>query len=130
MLWQSVTQGVASLALGYALVGLSARPAYQCLGCLLLVDFLESAILQKKIDIQQQRRFKQCVCGNFCHDSRFLGLVNSSKKRSVFLRNDIGIRSEWFFAQMERVLASLRVQSYNAKKGNPNFLQICGVSKC
>jgi len=32
MLWQSVTQGVASLALGYALVGLSARPAYQCLG--------------------------------------------------------------------------------------------------
>ncbi len=58
-----------SLALGYALVGLSARPAYQCLGCLLSVDFLESAILQKKIDIQQQRRFKQCVCGKFCHDS-------------------------------------------------------------
>ena len=26
ILWQSVTQGVASLALGYALVGLSARP--------------------------------------------------------------------------------------------------------
>ena len=49
---------------------------------------------------------------------------------SAFLRNDIGIPSESFFAQMERVLASLRVQSYNAKKGNPNFLQICGVSKC
>lgn len=31
----------------------------------LSVDFLESAILQKKIDIQQQRRFKQCVCGKF-----------------------------------------------------------------
>ena len=48
----------------------------------------------------------------------------------AFLRNDIGIPSESFFAQMERVLASLRAQSYNAKKGNPNFLQICGVSKC
>ena len=50
--------------------------------------------------------------------------------RSVFLRNGIGIPSESFFAQMERVLASLRVQSYNAKKGNPNFVQICGVLKC
>ena len=50
--------------------------------------------------------------------------------RSVFLRNGIGIPSESFFAQMERVLASLRVQSYNAKKGNPNFSQICGVLKC
>ena len=60
----------------------------------------------------------------------FFRLVYSSKKRSVFLRNDIGIPSEWFFAQKKRVLASLRVQSYNAKKGNPNFLQICGVSKC
>ena len=49
---------------------------------------------------------------------------------SAFLRNDIGIPSESFFAQMERVLASLRVQSYNAKKGNSNFSQICGVSKC
>ena len=48
----------------------------------------------------------------------------------AFLRNDIGIPSESFFAQKERVLASLRVQSYNAKKGKPNFLQICGVSKC
>ena len=48
----------------------------------------------------------------------------------AFLRNDIGIPSESFFAQMERVLASLRVQSYNAKKGYPNFVQICGVSKC
>ena len=47
----------------------------------------------------------------------------------VFLRNDIGIPSESFFAQMEHVLASLRVQSYNAKKGNPNFSQICGVTK-
>ena len=48
----------------------------------------------------------------------------------VFLRNDIGIPSESFFAKMERVLASLQVQSYKAKKGIPNFLQICGVSKC
>ena len=55
---------------------------------------------------------------------------NGSKMEVAFLRNDIGIRSESFFAQMERVLASLRVQSYNAKKGNPNFVQICGVSKC
>ena len=60
----------------------------------------------------------------------FLGLVNGSKMGSVFLRNDIGIPSESLSAKMERVLASLRVQSYNAKKGNPNFLQICGVSKC
>ncbi len=49
---------------------------------------------------------------------------------SVFLRNGIGIPSESFFAKMERFLASLRVQSYNAKKRIPNFLQICGVSKC
>jgi len=49
---------------------------------------------------------------------------------SVFLRNDIGIPSELSSAKMERVLASLQVQSYNAKKGNPNFVQICGVSKC
>ena len=48
---------------------------------------------------------------------------------SVFLRNDIGIPSESLSAKMERVLASLRVQNYNAKKGNPNFLQICSVSK-
>ena len=60
----------------------------------------------------------------------FFWLVNGSKMGVVFLRNDIGIRSESFFAQMERVLASLRVQSYNAKKGNPNFLQICSVLKC
>ena len=60
----------------------------------------------------------------------FLGLVNGSQMGYVFLRNDIGIPSESFLAQMERVLASLRVQSYNAKKGNPNFVQICGVSKC
>ena len=59
----------------------------------------------------------------------FLGLVNSSKMGSVFLRNDIGIPSESLSAKMERVLASLRVQNYNAKKGNPNFLQICSVSK-
>ena len=50
-------------------------------------------------------------------------------KRSVFLRYDIGMPSELSSAKMERVLASLRVQSYNAKKRNPNFLQICGVSK-
>ena len=57
-------------------------------------------------------------------------LVNGSKMGSVFLRNDIGIPSELSSAKMERVLASLQVQSYNAKKGNPNFVQICGVSKC
>ena len=50
-------------------------------------------------------------------------------KRSVFLRYDIGMPSELSSAKMERVLASLRVQNYNAKKRNPNFLQICGVSK-
>ena len=60
----------------------------------------------------------------------FFWLVNCSKMGVVFLRNDIGIPSESFFAKMERVLASLRVQSYNAKKGIPNFSQICGVSKC
>ena len=60
----------------------------------------------------------------------FFGLVNGSKMGSVFLRNDIGMISEFLSAKMERVLASLRVQSYNAKKGNPNFLQICSVSKC
>ena len=60
----------------------------------------------------------------------FWGLVNDSKMGLVFLRNGIGIPSESFFAQMERVLASLRVQSYNTKKGIPNFSQICGVSKC
>ena len=60
----------------------------------------------------------------------FFGLVNSFKMWSVFLRNDIGIPSESFFTKMERVLAYLRVQSYNTKKRIPNFLQICGVSKC
>ena len=60
----------------------------------------------------------------------FFWLVNSSKMGSVFLRNDIGIPSESLSAKMERFLSSLRVQSYNAKKGNPNFLQICGVSIC
>ena len=59
-----------------------------------------------------------------------LGLENSSKKRFVFLRYDIGMTSELSSAKMERVLASLRVQSYNTKKRIPNFLQICGVSKC
>ena len=59
----------------------------------------------------------------------FSRLGNSSKMRSVFLRYDIGMSSECSFAKMERVLASLRVQNYNAKKRNPNFLQICGVSK-
>ena len=48
----------------------------------------------------------------------------------VFLRNDIGIPSESLSAKMKRVLASLQVQSYKAKKGIPIFLQICGVSKC
>ena len=60
----------------------------------------------------------------------FFWLVNCSKMGSVFLRNDIGIPSESFFAKMERFLASLRVQSYNAKKRIPNFSQICDVSKC
>ena len=59
----------------------------------------------------------------------FFRLVNSSKMRSVFIRYDIGMSSECSFAKMERVLASLRVQSYNTKKRNPNFLQICGISK-
>ena len=49
--------------------------------------------------------------------------------RSVFLRYDIGMPSELSSAKMERVLASLRAQNYNAKKRNPNFLQICSVSK-
>ena len=48
----------------------------------------------------------------------------------AFLRNGIGVPSESFFAQKERVLASLRVQSYNTKERIPNFLQICGVLKC
>ena len=60
----------------------------------------------------------------------FLGLVNGSKMGSVFLRNDIGMSSELSSAKMERVLSSLRVQSYNTKKWIPNFSQICGVSKC
>ena len=47
----------------------------------------------------------------------------------MFLRYDIGMPSELSSAKMERVLASLRVQNYNAKKRNPNFLQICGISK-
>ncbi len=50
--------------------------------------------------------------------------------RSVFLRNDIGMSSEFLSAKMERVLASLQLQSYNAKKCMPNFSQIRGVSKC
>ena len=71
------------------------------------------------------------VNGNdFCHDSRFFLLVNGSKMGVVFLRNDIGIPSESLSAKMERVLASLRVQSYNTKKGIPNFSQFYGVSKC
>ena len=49
---------------------------------------------------------------------------------SVFLRYDIGMSSELSSAKMERVLASLRVQSYNTKNRIPNFVQICGVSKC
>ena len=57
-------------------------------------------------------------------------LVNGSKMGVAFLRNDIGIPSESLSAKMERVLASLRVQSYNAKKGIPNFSQNYGVSKC
>ena len=59
-----------------------------------------------------------------------LGLGNSSKKRFVFLRNDIGMISELSSAKKERVLACLRVQSYNTMEGIPNFVQICGVSKC
>ena len=59
-----------------------------------------------------------------------LRLENSSQKRIVFLRYDIGMTSEFLSAKMERVLASLRVQSYNTKERIPNFLQICGVFKC
>ena len=51
-----------------------------------------------------------------------LRLENSSKKRIVFLRYDIGMTSEFLSAKMERVLAGLRVQSYNTKKRIPNFL--------
>ena len=40
----------------------------------------------------------------------------------MFLRYDIGMTSEFLSAKMERVLASLRVQSYNTKKRIPNFL--------
>ena len=39
----------------------------------------------------------------------------------VFLRYDIGIPSESLSAKMERVLASLQVQSYKAKKGYSKF---------
>ena len=39
----------------------------------------------------------------------------------MFLRNDIGMTSEFLSAKMERVLASLRVQSYNTKERIPNF---------
>ena len=51
-----------------------------------------------------------------------LRLENSSKKRIEFLRYDIGMTSEFLSAKMERVLAGLRVQSYNTKKRIPNFL--------
>ena len=60
----------------------------------------------------------------------FFRLENGSKKRVVFLRNDIGMISEFLSAKMKRVLASLQVQSYNTKERIPNFLQIYGVSKC
>ena len=40
----------------------------------------------------------------------------------MFLRYDIGMTSEFLSAKMERVLAGLRVQSYNTKKRIPNFL--------
>ena len=40
---------------------------------------------------------------------------------SVFLRYDIGMSSELSSAKMERVLANLRVQSYNTKERIPNF---------
>ena len=60
----------------------------------------------------------------------FLGLENSSQMWSVFLRNDIGMISELSSAKMECVLACLRVQSYSAVEEIPNFVQICGVSKC
>ena len=51
----------------------------------------------------------------------FFRLENGSKKRSVFLRYDIGMISELSSAKMERVLANFRVQSYNTKKRIPNF---------
>ena len=59
----------------------------------------------------------------------FFRLENGSKKRSVFLRYDIGIISELSSAKMERVLANLRVQSYNTKERIPNFFANLCVSK-
>ena len=60
--------------------------------------------------------------------------------RFSFLRNGIGMISEFHwddfgmilgfsFVKIERVLACLRVQSYNVVGRIPNFLQFCGVSK-
>ena len=59
----------------------------------------------------------------------FFRLENGSKKRSVFLRYDIGIISELSSAKMERVLANLRVQSYNTKERIPIFFANLCVSK-
>ena len=57
----------------------------------------------------------------------WIRLENGSKKRFVFLRgDDIGFPSGFLSAKMERVLASLRVQSYNAKERIPNFMQFFG----
>ena len=74
---------------------------------------------------------------NFCHDDMRFRVRKLLQKAfcvpSVWYRNDFGIvvcQNETCFAKMERVLASLRVQSYNTKKRIPNFLQICCVSKC
>ena len=74
---------------------------------------------------------------NFCHDDMRFRVRKLLQKAfcvpSVWYRNDFGIvvcQNEACFAKMERVLASLRVQSYNTKKRIPNFLQIYGVSEC
>ena len=74
---------------------------------------------------------------NFGHDDMRFRVRKLLQKAfcipSVWYRNDFGIvvrQNGACFAKMERVLASLRVQSYNTKKRIPNFLQICCVSKC
>jgi len=47
----------------------------------------------------------------------FLGLVNSSKMRSVFLRNDIGIPSELSSAKMERFYQACEYKVTTRKNG-------------
>ena len=51
----------------------------------------------------------------------FLGLVNCSKMGSVFLRNDIGIPSESFFAKMERFFIKLASAKLQHEKADSKF---------